>query len=256
MVELRGAAAVVTGGASGLGLASVRRLLDAGARVVILDLPGSQGPAVAAELGESVTFVPADVSDEGQVRAAFAEAESLGQPLRAVVHCAGRGGTLRILDREGTAGSLELFKQVVEVNLIGTFNVLRLGAEVMARTEPVDGERGAFVLTASVAAFEGQIGQVPYASSKAGIVGMTLVAARDLASRLIRVVTIAPGVIDTPLLKTVREEVRQELASRVPHPSKLGSPDSFARLAMQVFENEMINGETIRLDGALRMQPR
>jgi NAD(P)-dependent dehydrogenase (short-subunit alcohol dehydrogenase family) len=246
---------MVTGGASGLGLASARRLADLGATVVLVDLPSSSGEDIAIELGRGTIFVPADVRDPEQVQLAVDSA--VGEaPLRALVHCAGRGGPLRLIDRDGQPGSLDTFAEIVTTNLIGTFNVLRLAAAAMAKQEPVDGERGVCVLTASVAAYEGQIGQIPYASSKAGVVGMTLVAARDLASKQIRVATIAPGLFDTPLLARVSAEVRDSLSASVPHPSRLGHPDEYAALALHIIDNPMINGETIRLDGAIRMGPR
>ncbi|GAA4491530.1 SDR family NAD(P)-dependent oxidoreductase [Rhodococcus olei] len=254
-MDVRGVSAVVTGGASGLGLATVKRLVEDGAHVVIVDLASSNGAEVADDLGDAVTFVPADVRDADAVEAALDTAER-SAPLRVLVHCAGRGGALRLVDRNGAPGSLELYTEVVSINLIGTFNVLRLAAARMARNTPVDGERGVAVLTASVAAFEGQIGQVPYASAKAGIAGMTIVAARDLASKGIRVCTIAPGTFDTPILARLSDEVRASLAASVPHPSRLGQPDEFARLAMSIIDNPMLNGETIRLDGAIRMAPR
>lgn len=246
---------VVTGGASGLGLATARRLVNQGWKVVIADLPSSRGAEVATELGANVKFVPADVTSSGAMAEVFSVASALA-PLRSLVHCAGRGATVRVLDKEGDAGSLETFEEIVRINLVGTFNTLRLAAEAMARNEPDEGERGVCVLTASIAAWEGQIGQMPYASSKAGIVGMTLVAARDLASRGIRVVTIAPGVFDTPILSRFPEKIRQALAAGVPYPSRLGIPDEYAALAMHILENRMINGETIRLDGALRLAPK
>jgi NAD(P)-dependent dehydrogenase (short-subunit alcohol dehydrogenase family) len=245
----------VTGGASGLGLASARRLVEAGAQVVIVDLPTSGGAAVARELGPSARFAAADVTDAGQLDAACATAAERA-PLRALIHCAGRGGAVRVVERDGSPGSLEKYVDIVTVNLIGTFNALRLAAARMARNEPVGGDRGVCVLTASVAAWEGQVGQIPYAASKAGIVGMTIVAARDLASKQIRVCTIAPGTFDTPLLTQLSEEVRASLAKSVPHPSRLGAPDEYAALALHVIENPMLNGETIRLDGAIRMAPR
>ncbi len=255
-MNTQGITALVTGGASGLGLASVRRLLAGGARVVIADLPGSQGEAIARELGEAVRFAPADVTSTTDMEAALDLAESLG-PLRAVVHCAGRGGPVRLVDKEGNPGSLETYESIVRINLIGTFNTLRLAAARMARNELTEeGERGVCVLTASVAAYEGQIGQIGYASSKAGVVGMTIVAARDLASKRIRVCTIAPGIFDTPMLARVPEPARIALGAAVPHPSRLGTPDEFAQLAMHILSNPMLNGETIRLDGALRMAPR
>ena len=254
-MDITGASAIVTGGASGLGLASVKRLTAGGARVVIVDLPTSNGAAIAEECGESARFVGADVRDPEAVSAAMDAAEATG-PLRVVVHCAGRGGAMRLVDRQGDPGSLELFSEVISINLIGTFNVLRLAAARMAKNEPVDGDRGVAVLTASVAAFEGQVGQIPYASAKAGIVGMTLVAARDLASKNIRVCTIAPGTFDTPILSRLSEDVKGSLAKAVPHPSRLGEPDEYAKLAMHIVDNGMLNGETIRLDGAIRMPPR
>jgi NAD(P)-dependent dehydrogenase (short-subunit alcohol dehydrogenase family) len=252
-MRVDGASALVTGGASGLGRATAARLAKAGAAVVIADLPASPGAMVAEELG--VRFVPVDVTDPAMVTVALDEAERLG-PLRALVHCAGRGQALRILDRDGNPGSLEVYSEIVTLNLVGTFNVLRLAAARMAATEPDDGERGVCVLTASIAAWEGQIGQAPYASSKAGIVGLTLVAARDLAGRLIRVCTIAPGPFDTPILARVRDDVRAALQESVPHPRRFGRPEEFAALAGHIIENPMLNGETIRLDGAIRMPPR
>jgi NAD(P)-dependent dehydrogenase (short-subunit alcohol dehydrogenase family) len=255
-MNINGINAVVTGGASGLGLATVRRLLTGGAgSVVIADLPSSDGEAVAKELGERARFVAADVRSEEEMAAVFDAAAEAG-PLRAVVHCAGRGGPVRLVNRDGTPGSLQTYSEIIGINLIGTFNVLRLAAARMAANDPLDGDRGVCVLTASVAAFEGQIGQIPYASSKAGIVGMTIVAARDVASKAIRVCTIAPGTFDTPLLARLSDDVRRSLATTVPHPSRLGQPDEFARLACAIIDNGMLNGETIRLDGAIRMAPR
>jgi NAD(P)-dependent dehydrogenase (short-subunit alcohol dehydrogenase family) len=254
-MQISGSVAIVTGGASGLGLATVDRLLKEGARVVIVDLPSSNGEQVAAERGDAAQFIPADVRDAEQVQAAVDAAEAMG-PLRILVHCAGRGGALRLVDREGNPGSLELYTEVVTINLIGTFNVLRLAAASMAKNDPVDGDRGVAILTASVAAFEGQIGQAPYASAKAGVVGLTIVAARDLAGKQIRVCTIAPGTFDTPLLNRLSDEVRGSLAASVPHPSRLGEPDEYAKLALSIIDNGLLNGETIRLDGAIRMPPR
>ncbi|WP_179467050.1 SDR family NAD(P)-dependent oxidoreductase [Mycolicibacterium vinylchloridicum] len=254
-MNIDGASAVVTGGASGLGLATVKRLLDHGAHVVIADLPTSAGESVAAELGPRARFSAADVRSTDEVTAALDLAAEAG-PVRAVVHCAGRGGPVRVVDKNGEPGSLELYTEIVTTNLIGSFNVLRLAAARMATNEPVDGDRGVVIMTASVAAFEGQIGQIPYASSKAGVVGMTIVAARDLAGKQIRVNTIAPGTFDTPLLARLSEQVRNSLAATVPHPSRLGDPDEFAHLALAIIENGMLNGETIRLDGAIRMAPR
>ncbi len=254
-MNIDGASAVVTGGASGLGLATVKRLLDHGAHVVIADLPTSAGESVAAELGPRAQFAAADVRSTDEVSAALDLAAQAG-PVRAVVHCAGRGGPVRVVDKNGEPGSLELYTEIVTTNLIGSFNVLRLAAARMVGNEPLDGDRGVVILTASVAAFEGQIGQIPYASSKAGVVGMTIVAARDLAGKQIRVNTIAPGTFDTPLLARLSEEVRNSLAATVPHPSRLGDPAEYAHLALAIIENGMLNGETIRLDGAIRMAPR
>lgn len=253
-MKTEGIGALVTGGASGLGLAAAQRLVARGAKVVIADLPGSAGEAAAKNLGAH--FMPADVTQEAAVQAACDMAASLG-PLRVLVHCAGRGGPVRLVDKEGNPGSLETYTDIVRVNLIGTFNTLRIAAAQMARTVPDDeGERGVCILTASVAAYEGQIGQIGYASSKAGVVGMTIVAARDLASKAIRVCTIAPGIFDTPMLARVSAEARKTLSASVPHPARLGTPDEYALLAEHIIANPMLNGETIRLDGALRMAPR
>jgi NAD(P)-dependent dehydrogenase (short-subunit alcohol dehydrogenase family) len=254
-MNTQGITALVTGGASGLGLATVKRLLAGGAKVVIADLPASQGQEIVASLGEDVRFAPADVTSEADMNAALDVAETLG-PLRVLIHCAGRGGPVRLIEKDGSPGSLSAYENIIRINLIGTFNTLRLAAVRMARNEPVDGERGVCVLTASVAAYEGQIGQIPYASSKAGVVGMTIVAARDLASKAIRVCTIAPGIFDTPMLAGVSEEARKTLSASVPHPARLGAPDEYAQLALHIVGNAMLNGETIRLDGALRMAPR
>jgi len=255
-MDLAGSSAVVTGGASGLGLATVTRLLDAGAAAVTFaDLPSSDGKVVAEQLGERVSFVPADVRSPEEMSHVFDVAEAAA-PVRALVHCAGRGGAVRVVNRDGTPGDLALYSEVVSINLIGTFNVLRLAATRMAKNEPVDGDRGVCILTSSVAAFEGQIGQIPYASAKAGIVGMTIVAARDLAGKHIRVCTIAPGTFNTPLLNRLSDDVKDSLAKSVPHPSRLGEPDEYAKLALSIIDNGMLNGETIRLDGAIRMAPR
>jgi NAD(P)-dependent dehydrogenase (short-subunit alcohol dehydrogenase family) len=250
-VEIKGATALVTGGASGLGLATTCRLLDAGAQVVVLDLKGEE---VVRELGERVRFAPADVSDEEGVSNALDLAESLG-PLRIIVNCAGTGNAIRVLGKNGVY-PLDAFRKVVDVNLIGTFNVLRLGAERIAKTELIGEERGVVINTASVAAFDGQIGQAAYSASKGGVVGMTLPIARDLASKAIRVMTIAPGLFDTPLLAGLPEAARQSLGQQVPHPSRLGDPDEYAALVVHIVENPMLNGEVIRLDGAIRMAPR
>jgi NAD(P)-dependent dehydrogenase (short-subunit alcohol dehydrogenase family) len=253
-MQLTDSVAVVTGGASGLGLATVARLVAGGARVVVLDLPGSPGAAVADKFGDAVRFVPGDVTSEADVTAAVDAAADLGT-LRVAVNCAGIGTAHRTVTKNGPA-PLDVFELVVRVNLIGTFNVIRLAAARIATAEEVDGERGVIVNTASVAAFEGQIGQAAYSASKGGIVGMTLPIARDLASLKIRVVTIAPGLFDTPLLASLPEEARQSLGSQVPHPSRLGHPDEYGLLVTQIIANPMLNGETIRLDGAIRMTPR
>ncbi len=253
-MQITDAVALVTGGASGLGLATTRRLLDAGAQVVVLDLKGEE---VVRELGDRARFAPADVTDENAVTAALDIADSLG-PLRIVVNCAGTGNAVKTLGKDGPF-PLAAFRKVVEINLIGTFNVLRLGAERIAQTEPVgpEGEeRGVIINTASVAAFDGQIGQAAYSASKGGVVGMTLPIARDLASKGIRVVTIAPGLFDTPLLAGLPEPARESLGKQVPHPSRLGNPDEYGALAVHIVENPMLNGEVIRLDGAIRMAPR
>ncbi|MEP9414863.1 SDR family NAD(P)-dependent oxidoreductase [Gordonia sp. VNQ95] len=254
-MELKGLSTAVTGGASGLGLATAQRIIDAGGQVTLIDLPTSDGAAVAESLGPAAAFAAADITDAEQFAAALDVADGRGG-LRALVHCAGAGRRMRILDRDGKAGSADDFEFVIRLNLIGSFHALSLGAERMARLDDIDGERGAIVMTASVAAFEGQIGQINYSASKAGIVGMTLVAARDLASKLIRVNTIAPGTMDTPLLARLRDDVRASLAASIPNPSRLGKPSEFGELAVSILENSYLNGETIRLDGAIRMAPR
>jgi NAD(P)-dependent dehydrogenase (short-subunit alcohol dehydrogenase family) len=253
-MEIKDAVAVVTGGASGLGLATTKRLLDAGAQVVVLDLRGEDA---VRELGDRARFARADVTDEAAVGDALDTAESMG-PLRIVVNCAGTGNAIRVLGRDGVF-PLDVFRKIVDINLVGTFNVLRLAAERIAKTEPVGSkgeERGVIINTASVAAFDGQIGQAAYSASKGGVVGLTLPVARDLASHLIRVVTIAPGLFDTPLLASLPEEARASLGKQVPHPSRLGDPDEYGALAVHIVENPMLNGEVIRLDGAIRMAPR
>ncbi|MFK5634998.1 MULTISPECIES: SDR family NAD(P)-dependent oxidoreductase [unclassified Ornithinimicrobium] len=246
--------ALVTGGASGLGEQTARRLLDDGAQVVLVDLPGGRGEELAASMGDRAHFAGADVRDEEQVAAAVATAAGLGE-LRVVVNCAGVATPGRILSRRGVL-PLEAYRTVVEINLIGTFNVLRLTAEQMAGNEPVEGDRGVVVMTASVAAFDGQIGQAAYASSKAGVVGLTLTAARDLADKAIRVMTIAPGIFETPMMAGLGEDVRASLEALVPHPARLGRPQEYAALVAHIVENPLLNGEVIRLDGALRMPPR
>jgi NAD(P)-dependent dehydrogenase (short-subunit alcohol dehydrogenase family) len=255
-MRIEGISAIVTGGASGLGLATAKELTSRGASVTIVDLPESAGAEVAKELGDRAQFAAADITDEEQVRAAVDAAGALG-PLRALVHCAGRGGDrTRIIDREHKPGPLDTFNQVLQVNLVGTYNVLRLAAAAMSYNDVVDGDRGACVLTASVAAFDGQIGQTSYTASKAAISGITLVAARDLASWQIRVNTIAPGTFDTPMLARLRADIREGLAASVPHPKRLGLPEDYGHLAVSLIENGYVNGETIRLDGAIRMAPR
>ena len=254
-MDIDGSVAVVTGGASGLGLATARRLVKAGAKAVLVDLPSSNGDEVARSMDGAAVFAAADVTDEAAVRSALDAAGELGT-LRVVVNCAGIGTPGRLLGRDGTAYPLDPFVKVVQVNLIGTFNVIRLAAERMAAAEPVGEERGVIVNTASVAAYEGQIGQAAYSASKGGIVGMTLPIARDLAQRQIRVVTIAPGLFDTPLLAGLPEEARTSLGQQVPHPSRLGSPDEYGALVEHIVANPMLNGEVIRLDGAIRMAPR
>ncbi len=255
-MDVEGAAALVTGGASGLGAATAKALAAAGAIVTIVDLQQQAGEAMAAELGGGARFVRADVTDAGEV----AEAVSLAgedAPLRVAVSCAGIGDAQRILDRAGTPADLQRFRRVIDVNLVGTFNVLRLAAAEIARSPELDhAERGVIVNTASIAAFEGQIGQVAYSASKGGVVGMTLPAARDLASVGIRVNTIAPGIIDTPLLAGLNEEYRSALAANVPFPKRLGTPEDYAMLVMAIVSIGYLNGETIRLDGALRMSPK
>jgi NAD(P)-dependent dehydrogenase (short-subunit alcohol dehydrogenase family) len=253
-MKLQGAAALVTGGASGLGAATVRRLVAAGAKVVIVDRDEERGQALAKELGQ--TYAKADVTDPAQIEAAIEQASSVG-PLRVVVSCAGVGWASRTLDKTGKPHDLDLFKTVVGINLVGTFNVLRLGASAMMKTDPLEhGARGVIINTASVAAFDGQIGQIAYASSKAGVVGMTLPAARDLAPAGIRVVTIAPGIFDTPMLGALPEEKRAALAADVVFPKRLGNPDEYGALVVAIAENGYLNGETIRLDGSLRMPPK
>ncbi|GAA4554563.1 3-hydroxyacyl-CoA dehydrogenase [Pseudonocardia xishanensis] len=253
-MDITGTSALVTGGASGLGLATARRLLSAGARVLLVDLPSSAGAAVAGELGKDAAFAAADVTDEDQVAAALDAAFELGE-LRTVVNCAGTGDAIRVLGKHGVY-PLDKFERVVRINLVGTFNVIRLAAERMVKLEPLGEERGVVVNTASAAAFDGQIGQAAYSASKGGVVGMTLPIARDLAQHLIRVMTIAPGLFDTPLLATLSEEARASLGRQVPHPSRLGDPSEFAQLVAHIVENPMLNGEVIRLDGSIRMAPR
>jgi NAD(P)-dependent dehydrogenase (short-subunit alcohol dehydrogenase family) len=255
-MKIDGCVALVSGGASGLGEATVRRIVTAGGSAVILDRPGSAGEELAHALGAQTTFAPADVTSAEEVSAAVARALERFGRLHVAVNCAGIGAAMRTVSKQGPM-PLELFAKVIAVNLTGTFNVIRLAADAMAKNEPNDeGERGVIVNTASAAAFDGQIGQAAYSASKGGVVGMTLPIARDLASLGIRVVTIAPGTFDTPMLAMLPDEQRQALAAQIPFPSRLGRPTEFAALACHVIENPMLNGETIRLDGALRMPPR
>ena len=253
-MEIKDSVAFVTGGASGLGLATTRRLVAAGARVVVVDLPGSEGEQVVGEFGDAAVFAPADVTDEAAVTAALDAAAGLGT-LRVVVNCAGVATPGKVLGRSGVL-ALDAFERVVRVNLVGTFNVLRLAAARIATAEPLGEERGVIVCTASVAAFEGQIGQAAYAASKAGVAGMTLPIARELAASLIRVVSVAPGLFATPMLAGLPQEAQDSLGRQVPHPSRLGRPEEFAALVEHIVANPMLNGETIRLDGAIRMAPR
>ncbi len=250
-MQIKDAVAVVTGGASGLGLATTKRLLDAGASVVVIDL--REGDELG-KLGDRVKFASADVTDETAVSQALDLAESLG-PLRINVNCAGIGSAAKTLGKDGPF-PLDWFTKTIQVNLIGTFNVLRLSAQRIAKNEPIGEERGVIINTASVAAFEGQIGQAAYSASKGGIVSMTLPIARDLARELIRVCTIAPGLFKTPLLGSLPDEAQKSLGQQVPHPARLGNPDEYGALAVHIVENPMLNGEVIRLDGAIRMAPR
>jgi NAD(P)-dependent dehydrogenase (short-subunit alcohol dehydrogenase family) len=262
-MQIQGSTALVTGGASGLGLATATALHAAGARVVLVDLPQSRGADAAERLGEGAVFAPADVTEEGDVQAAIDAATALGT-LRIAVNCAGVATPGKILGRDGVL-PLADFERVVRINLFGTFNVLRLAAAAMAENEPDAGgtgagtgtpERGVIINTASVAAFDGQIGQPAYAASKGAVAALTLPAARELARQLIRVMTIAPGIFDTPMMASLPEAARASLGAQVPHPSRLGRPEEYAALVRHIVENPMLNGETIRLDGAIRMQPK
>ncbi|MCW2495116.1 SDR family NAD(P)-dependent oxidoreductase [Jatrophihabitans sp.] len=252
-MRLSSVTALVSGGASGLGLATARELASAGASVVIVDLPSSSGVEVAASLGGGARFIPADVTDEDQLAAAFAATDD--GSLRVVVHTAGRGRPQRIVLKSGEPALLAPFEDVIRLNVIGTFNVLRLSAAQMARQESVDGERGVIVLTSSIAGTDGQIGQIAYSASKAAIDGMTLCAARDLASKQIRVCTIAPGIFETPLMAGVTAEIRSRLDDSVPNPRRMGVPEEYASLALEIVRNTYLNGATLRLDGALRLGP-
>jgi NAD(P)-dependent dehydrogenase (short-subunit alcohol dehydrogenase family) len=260
-MDINGTVALVTGGASGLGAATAKRLFDAGASVVLVDLPQSAGEAYAAELnarsvGGKAVFAPADVTNETQIQSAVDAASSLG-PLRIVVNCAGIATPGKVLGRDGVL-PLETFNRVIQINLVGTFNVIRLAAAAMAETEPVSTdlggpERGVIINTASVAAFEGQIGQPAYAASKGAVAAMTLPLARELARSLIRVATIAPGIFETPMMAGLPQAAQDSLGQQVPHPARLGRAAEYANLAAHIVENAMLNGETIRLDGAIRM---
>jgi len=252
-MQLDNTAAIVTGGASGLGAATARALAEKGAMVFALDLKAGVDKA---ETVEGVTYVESDVTDAGDVRNAVVAASSAGAPLRTVVNCAGIGPSMRILGKKGIH-DLDLYAKVIQVNLVGTFNVLAVAAAAIAATEADEhGQRGVIVNTASIAAYDGQVGQAAYASSKGGIVALTLPAARDLAQHGIRVCAIAPGIVETPMLATVSEEIRAGLAAGVPFPRRLGRPEEFAQLALAIIDHDYLNGEVIRMDGALRMAPR
>jgi NAD(P)-dependent dehydrogenase (short-subunit alcohol dehydrogenase family) len=253
-VQIADSVAIITGGASGLGLATARRLVAGGGRVVLIDLPSSAGEAMAKELGDAAWFSPGDVTSERDVTAALDLAADAGQ-LRFAINCAGIGNAAKTIGRNGPF-PLDVFTKVVTVNLIGTFNVIRLAAERIAAAAEIEGERGVIVNTASVAAFDGQVGQAAYSASKGGIVGMTLPIARDLATSKIRVMTIAPGLFNTPLLASLPEEAKASLGAQVPHPARLGEPDEYGLTVTQIIANPMLNGEVIRLDGAIRMAPR
>lgn len=258
-MKVKGCTAVVTGGASGLGEATVRKLVETGAKAAILDRDPAKGKTLAEALAPSAIFCECDVTEEQSVIAALDEAAKLG-PVRIAVNCAGIGWAQRVVDKSGNAHSLDAFRRVLEINLLGTFNVLRLAAKAMALLDPLPpedgGERGVIVNTASIAAYEGQIGQIAYAASKGGVVSLTLPAARDLASLSIRVVTIAPGTFDTPMIALLPQQARDALVSHIPFPKRLGAPAEFAELVAHIVQNPYINGETIRLDGALRMPPK
>lgn len=245
---------LVTGGASGLGAATVRHVIAHGASAMIVDLPSSAGAELASELGERAKFAAADVREEDQVQEAVAQAAQLGT-IRVVVNCAGVGTPGRVIGKGGVL-PLESFQTVIDINLVGTFNVLRLAAAAMIDNAPLDGDRGLVIMTASVAAFEGQIGQAAYAASKGGVAALTLSAARDLADKAIRVMTIAPGVMETPMMASLPGQTKSTLEALVPHPPRLGRPEEYAMLVSSIIENPLLNGEVIRLDGALRLPPR
>ncbi len=255
-MDTNGISAVVSGAASGLGAATARRLVESGARVFILDRDEAKGKALAGELGSLAEFISVDVTDEDQVEQAMATAASAG-PLRVAVSCAGIGIGKRVIDKRGEPHDYASFDRVLKVNLFGTFNMMRYAAAQISKSEPLDHqERGVIVNTASIAAFDGQIGQLAYSASKGAIVGMTLPAARDLSATGVRVVTIAPGIMDTPLLGSLPDEIRAALSAGVPFPQRLGTPSDYASLVLEIVRNGYLNGEVIRLDGALRMAPK
>jgi len=254
-MDIAGKVFIVTGGASGLGEGTVRMLVANGAKVVIADMQVEKGEAIAAELGEAAAFVKCDVSQEADGQAAVAKAVSLGK-LMGLVNCAGIAPAEKTVGKNG-AHSLAVFAKTITVNLVGSFNMIRLAADAMSKNEPeATGERGVMISTASVAAYDGQIGQAAYSASKGGIVGMTLPIARDLARNGIRNMTIAPGIFGTPMMFGMPQDVQDSLAASVPFPSRLGTPQDYAKLAKHIFENDMLNGEVIRLDGAIRLAPR
>lgn len=253
-MRIEGAHALITGGASGLGLAAAQRLVSRGATVFLVDLPDSDGPRVAARLGGDTQFIPTDVTDEAQVASAVALAGKDG-PLRIVANCAGVATPGKLLGRDGPL-SYDAYMRVVAINLGGTVNVTAQAAAAIAGTEPIDGERGVIINTASAAGLEGQIGQIAYGSSKAGVIGLTLPAARELARHQIRVMTIAPGVFQTPMMAGLPPQVQEALGGKTPHPNRLGQPEEYAALVDHIVTNPMLNGETIRLDGAIRLEPR
>lgn len=255
-MKMSEARAIVTGGASGLGEATVRRIVKEGGKAAILDLSEERGQALVNELGDQAVFLKTDVTSEEEVSNAISKAIEAYGSINTVVNCAGIGIAAKLLSRKGVH-SLDMFSKVISINLIGTFNVIRLASEQMAKNEPNEfGERGAIINTASVAAFEGQIGQAAYSASKGGVVGMTLPIARELAAYGIRVMTIAPGLFHTPMFDSLPEEARDSLGKMVPFPQRLGYPEEYAQLAESILTNPMLNGETIRLDGAIRMQPK
>ncbi|SET59569.1 NAD(P)-dependent dehydrogenase, short-chain alcohol dehydrogenase family [Salinibacillus kushneri] len=256
-MKIEDVSAVVTGGASGLGEATVRKIVSHGGKVTILDLQEEKGSHLANELGEKAAFIHTDVTDEESIKSALKQTKSHFGTINTLVNCAGIGAGAKTYSRSKGPHDLNTFSQVIQVNLVGTFNAIRLAAENMSDNEPNEnGERGVIINTASVAAYEGQIGQAAYSASKGGIVGMTLPISRDLSPLGIRVMTIAPGLFDTPLFGSVSDEIRESLGKMVPFPPRLGDPKEYGKLAHSIIENPMLNGETIRLDGAIRMQPK